>query len=84
MNNQLITELPQFVNLAEPFLDPCFDALIRCQAKYASDVVSGIKSIESMIPARSGAGGFNMVNIENELDIIFSEMKQLSIVSHSI
>ena len=34
MNNQLVTELPQFLDLRIPYLDPSFEAMVRMQCKF--------------------------------------------------
>ena len=37
MNDQLITELPQLLDLRIPFFDPSFEAMIRIQCKFAEE-----------------------------------------------
>jgi bridging integrator 3 len=37
MNEQLITELPQLLDLRVPFFDPSFEAMIRIQCKFAEE-----------------------------------------------
>jgi bridging integrator 3 len=37
LNSQLITELPQLLELRVPYFDPSFEAMIRIQAKFAEE-----------------------------------------------
>ena len=37
LNEQLITELPQLLDLRVPFFDPSFEAMIRMQCKFAEE-----------------------------------------------
>ena len=37
MNDQLISELPQLLDLRIPFFDPSFEAMIRIQCKFAEE-----------------------------------------------
>ena len=37
LNEQLITELPQLLDLRIPYFDPSFEAMIRMQCKFAEE-----------------------------------------------
>lgn len=37
LNDQLISELPQLLDLRVPFFDPSFEAMIRMQCKFAEE-----------------------------------------------
>ena len=37
MNEQLITELPQLIDLRVPYFDPTFEAMSRMQCKFAQE-----------------------------------------------
>lgn len=37
LNEQLISELPQLLDLRVPYFDPSFEAMIRMQSKFAEE-----------------------------------------------
>lgn len=37
LNQQLIEDLPKLIDVRVPFLDPSFDAMLRCQLKFIED-----------------------------------------------
>ncbi|EPZ32344.1 Arfaptin/BAR adaptor protein Hob3-like protein [Rozella allomycis CSF55] len=47
INGMLVTELPKFVALRVPYLEPCFKALIASQAKFSKDSSEKLNSLGS-------------------------------------
>ena len=37
LNEQLVSELPQFLDLRIPYFDPSFEAMVRLQCKFAEE-----------------------------------------------
>lgn len=37
MNEQILTEIPQLMDLRVPYFDPTFEAMIRMQCKFAEE-----------------------------------------------
>jgi hypothetical protein len=50
MNNQLVTELPQLVDLRIPYFDPSFEAMIRMQAKFAEEGYEKLGGVQRYFP----------------------------------
>ena len=51
LNEQLISELPQLLDLRIPYFDPSFEAMIRMQCKFAEEgyeKLSGVQRYEKL------------------------------------
>lgn len=46
MNGQLITELPQLLDLRIPYFDPSFEAMIRMQCKFAEEGYEKMSAVQ--------------------------------------
>ena len=46
MNDQLITELPQLLDLRVPYFDPSFEAMIRMQCKFAEEGYEKMSAVQ--------------------------------------
>lgn len=49
MNDQLITELPQLLDLRIPYFDPSFEAMIRMQAKFAEEGYEKLSGVQRQV-----------------------------------
>ena len=49
MNDQLITELPQLLDLRIPYFDPSFEAMIRMQCKFAEEGYEKMSAVQRWI-----------------------------------
>ncbi|WVQ69828.1 hypothetical protein V866_008081 [Kwoniella sp. B9012] len=78
LNEQLITELPVLVDLRIPYLDPSFEAMIRCQLRFAEEgyeKLSGVQRYFADNIRDDYANGALDVQVEGVLE----EMRELSI-----
>ncbi|WRT67371.1 uncharacterized protein IL334_004342 [Kwoniella shivajii] len=78
LNEQLITELPVLVDLRIPYLDPSFEAMIRCQLRFAEEgyeQLSGVQRYFADNIRDEYANGALDVQVEGVLE----EMRELSI-----
>ena len=46
LNDQLISELPQLLDLRVPYFDPSFEAMIRMQCKFAEDGYEKMSTVQ--------------------------------------
>ncbi|KAJ1978289.1 BAR adaptor protein Hob3 [Dimargaris cristalligena] len=63
LNQQLSDEIPQFVNIRVPYLEPSFEALLKAQLKFFEDSYAQLQTVGTKLPlgaagtsAPSGAG----------------------------
>jgi len=78
LNDQLITELPMLTDLRIPFLDPSFEAMVRCQLRFAEEgyeKLSGVQRYFSDGIRDDYANGALDGQVEGTLE----EMRELSI-----
>ena len=57
LNEQLITELPQLLDLRIPYFDPSFEAMIRMQCKFAEEgyeKLGGVQRSVALFAPRRG------------------------------
>jgi hypothetical protein len=50
LNDQLITELPQLLDLRVPYFDPSFEAMIRMQCKFAEEGYEKMSGVQRCVP----------------------------------
>jgi len=78
LNNQLLTEIPQLLDLRVPYLDPSFECMVRCQLKFAEEgyqKLGGVQRYFSENVRDDYANGQLDAQVENAL----AEMSTLSI-----
>ncbi|KAK4684506.1 bridging integrator 3, partial [Tremellales sp. Uapishka_1] len=78
LNDQLVQELPLLLDLRVPYLDPSFEAMIRCQLRFAEEGyerLSGVQRYFADSIRDDYANGALDVQVEN----VLAEMKELSI-----
>jgi amphiphysin len=78
LNDQLISELPQLLDLRVPFFDPSFEAMIRMQCKFAEEgyeKMSGVQRyFEDSVRDDYAAG-----QLDAQVEGVLQEMRELSI-----
>jgi len=78
LNDQLISELPQLLDLRVPFFDPSFEAMIRMQCKFAEEgyeKMSGVQRYFSDSVRDDYAAG----QLDAQVEGVLQEMRELSI-----
>lgn len=50
LNEQLVAELPQFLDLRVPYFDPSFEAMIRLQCKFAEEGYEKLGGVQRYFP----------------------------------
>jgi len=78
LNDQLISELPQLLDLRVPFFDPSFEAMIRMQCKFAEEgyeKMSGVQRFFSDNVRDDYAAG----QLDAQVEGVLQEMRELSI-----
>ncbi|SRR5258707_768624 len=50
INDQLVAELPQFLDLRVPYFDPSFEAMIRLQCKFAEEGYEKLGGVQRYFP----------------------------------
>ncbi|WVO14099.1 hypothetical protein L204_101727 [Cryptococcus depauperatus] len=76
LNDQLIAELPMFVELRIPYLNPSFEAMIRCQLNFATEgyeKLSGVQRYFSENIRDDYANGA----LDTQVEGVLEEMKEL-------
>lgn len=69
LNDQLISELPQLLDLRVPYFDPSFEAMIRMQAKFAEEGYEKLSGVQRYV-WRFDLGGTQRVNYFFREDIL--------------
>jgi amphiphysin len=70
LNDQLVTELPQLLDLRVPYFDPSFEAMIRMQSKFAEEgyeKLSGVQRYDSSFRAH-----FHILTLRPAISLIVS------------
>jgi amphiphysin len=78
LNDQLVTELPQLMDLRVPYFDPSFEAMIRMQCKFAEEgyeKLSGVQRYFTENVREDYAAG----QLDAQVEGVLQEMRELSI-----
>jgi len=78
MNEQLITELPQLLDLRIPYFDPSFEAMIRMQAKFAEEGYEKLSGVQRYF-ADNVRDDYAAGQLDAQVESVLQEMRELSI-----
>jgi amphiphysin len=82
LNNQLISDLPQLLDLRVPFFDPSFEAMIRMQSKFAEEGYQKLTGIQRYFPEQV-RDDYAAGQLDAQVEGVLQEMKELSICGAS-
>ncbi|PFH49737.1 hypothetical protein AMATHDRAFT_62484 [Amanita thiersii Skay4041] len=78
LNEQLITELPQLLDLRVPYFDPSFEAMIRMQSKFAEEGYEKLSGVQRYF-ADNVRDDYAAGQLDAQVEGVLQEMKELSI-----
>ena len=78
LNEQLITELPQLLDLRIPYFDPSFEAMIRMQCKFAEEGYEKLGGVQRYF-ADSVREDYAAGQLDAQVEGVLQEMRELSI-----
>lgn len=78
LNDQLKQELPNFVNLRIPFLDPSFSLFVKLQMKFFDDNYQQLSQLELRLDAKSREE-YIKGDLDKKIDLALVKMKELNI-----
>ncbi|KAH7107984.1 BAR-domain-containing protein [Auriculariales sp. MPI-PUGE-AT-0066] len=78
MNEQILTELPQLMDLRVPFFDPTFEAMIRMQCKFAEEGYEKMGGVQRYF-SDSVRDDYATGQLDAQVEGVLQEMKELSI-----
>ncbi|TFL03111.1 hypothetical protein BDV98DRAFT_565418 [Pterulicium gracile] len=78
LNDQLVTELPQFMDLRVPYFDPSFEAMIRMQAKFAEEGYEKLSGVQRYFQDHV-RDDYAAGQLDAQVEGALQEMRELSI-----
>jgi len=78
LNDQLITELPQLLDLRVPYFDPSFEAMIRMQCKFAEEGYEKMSGVQRYF-ADNVRDDYAAGQLDAQVEGVLGEMRELSI-----
>jgi len=78
LNEQLLSELPQLIDLRIPFFDPSFEAMIRMQCKFAEEGYDKLGGVQRYFPD-SVRDDYAAGQLDAQVEAVLQEMKELTI-----
>ncbi|KAJ3300007.1 hypothetical protein HK104_005261 [Borealophlyctis nickersoniae] len=75
LNSQLISEIPRLIDLRVPYLDPCFEALVKSQLRFNEDAFGKLDAIKAAFPGEAGGEK----SLEGQVDGVLQQMRELTI-----
>ncbi|GFZ45814.1 Homolog of Bin3 [Saitozyma sp. JCM 24511] len=78
LNDQLISELPMLLDLRIPYLDPSFEAMIRCQLQFAQEGYEKLSGVQRYFADHIRDDYANGA-LDHQVEGVLEEMKELSI-----
>ncbi len=77
INQKLLDELPKLVELRIPYLEPCFESLVKNQSMFYKDAAVRFEAVKKGF--EYGGKSADGYGLEGQTDMILQQMKQLSI-----
>ncbi|KAL7411021.1 BAR-domain-containing protein [Mrakia frigida] len=81
LNSTLMEGLPQLVELRVPYLDPSFEAMVRCQLKFAEEGYEKMSGVQRYF-AETVRDDYANGQLDSQVESILQEMKDLSIYNN--
>jgi len=78
LNDQLMTELPQLLDLRVPYFDPSFEAIIRIQSKFAEEGYEKLSGVQRYF-ADNIRDDYAAGQLDAQVEGVLQEMRELSI-----
>ena len=78
INEQVMTELPYFVDMRIPYLDPSFEMMIRTQVRYAEEGYEQLGGVQRYFP-ENVRGDYADGRLDAQVEGVLQEMRGLSI-----
>ncbi|KAI8824018.1 uncharacterized protein EV422DRAFT_518625 [Fimicolochytrium jonesii] len=72
-NTLLVTEIPRLIDLRVPYLDPCFEALVKSQARFNASAFAKLDAIRTAFPPGEGRG------LDGQVEGVLGQMRELTI-----
>ncbi|RPD59939.1 BAR-domain-containing protein [Lentinus tigrinus ALCF2SS1-6] len=82
LNEQLISELPQLLDLRIPYFDPSFEAMIRMQCKFAEEGYEKLGGVQRYF-ADNVRDDYAAGQLDAQVEGVLQEMKELTICGAS-
>ncbi|KAL8283125.1 hypothetical protein RQP46_005903 [Phenoliferia psychrophenolica] len=78
MNNQLMSDLPQLLDLRIPYLDPSFECMVRIQSHFATDGYEKLGGVQRYF-AEGVREDYAAGGLDAQVEGCLQEMRELSI-----
>jgi len=74
VNSTLLSEIPRLIDLRVPFLDPCFEALVKCQLEFNIQAKEALENVRGKFGGVESTGGGM-----DEAQAVLSKIRDLAI-----
>lgn len=78
LNNQLVTELPQLIDLRIPYLDPSFEAMVKIQLRFCEEGYETLTNVQQYFDPQVREDYASGV-LDQRVEGVLQEMRDLSI-----
>ncbi|EON66507.1 protein hob3 [Coniosporium apollinis CBS 100218] len=78
LNEQLITEIPQLIDLRVPYLDPSFEALVKIQLRFCAEAYSRMAQVQQYLD-KDIREQYAEGALDNRVEEVLQEIRDLSI-----
>ncbi|KAM0699615.1 hypothetical protein Q7P36_000618 [Cladosporium allicinum] len=78
LNEQLMSELPQLIDLRVPYLDPTFEALVKIQLRFCAEAYSRMAQVQQYLDA-STRDQYASGDLDARVEDVLGQIRELSI-----
>ncbi|KAF1813201.1 putative BAR adaptor protein RVS161 [Eremomyces bilateralis CBS 781.70] len=78
MNDQMVTELPQLIDLRVPYLDPSFEALVKIQLRFCAEAYSRMAQVQQYLD-KDTRDQYAEGQLDARVEEVLHEIRNLSI-----
>lgn len=80
LNEQLVSELPQLVDLRVPYLDPSFEALVKIQLRFCAEAYSRMAQVQQHLD-KDTRENYASGNLDLRVEEVLQEIRDLTIAN---
>jgi len=78
LNDQLLTEIPQLIDLRVPYLDPSFEALVKIQLRFCAEAYSRMAQVQQYLE-KDVRENYAQGVLDQRVEQVLQEIRDLSI-----
>ena len=77
LNNQILQDVPQMIDLRIPYLEPCFESMVKTQLKFNQEAYERLEAVKKGF--EYGGKTTDGYGVEGQVEQVLQNMRDLTI-----